>query len=165
MLTYTHFSLKSQFTDLFYKTTDIWYNKRFHNHFDLSPGLYDSATPDATCGAGTAYPSGARDFTPIFSVFRVVFCVVFRNWFFVYLSLFCWPLHCLSFDLRLLISSLVSSKFSLWHEFIYIYNMFWNCPDPLFFILFMFVQQQSKANLSINRRKCQCKREQDYYIV
>jgi hypothetical protein len=50
-----------------------------HNHFDLSPGLYDSATPDATCGAGTAYPSGARDFTPIFSVFRVVFCVVFRN--------------------------------------------------------------------------------------
>jgi hypothetical protein len=40
--------------------------------------LYDSATPDATCGAGTAYPSGARDFTPIFSVFWHFLLLILR---------------------------------------------------------------------------------------
>ena len=41
----------------------------------------------------------------VFSI--LVFCVVFYTSLFV---LFCWPLFCLSFELRLLITTLVSSK-------------------------------------------------------
>ena len=46
----------------------------------------------ATCGAGTAYSSGAPELTPSFSGVRVarslVFCVVFRRSLFVLLSIF-----------------------------------------------------------------------------
>jgi hypothetical protein len=65
----------------------------------------------ATSGAGTAYPSGAHEFTPCFSGVRVtrsfVLCVCF-----VLLSFFP-PLCCLFFfELRSLITSLVSSNYS-----------------------------------------------------
>ena len=69
---------------------------------------------DATGRAGTSYPSGAPEFTPICSVVRVaqslVFCVLFSQ-IIVYRSF--WPLYCLSFfNLRLLIAPLLSSSFS-----------------------------------------------------
>jgi len=71
---------------------------------------------DTTCGAGTAYPSGALEFIPGFSGIRVarslVFCEMFCRSLFVLLSFFFWPLHCLSFfDLRFLVIPLVSSNF------------------------------------------------------
>ena len=72
-----------------------------------------SNTTDAICGAETAYPSGTPDFTPGFSGVRVArslfFCVMFFELLFF---LIFWPWHCLSSYLRLLITPLVSSKFS-----------------------------------------------------
>ena len=60
--------------------------------------------------AGTAYPSGAPEFTPVFSVVCVarslVFSVVFCRLLFVLLSFFDCPLCCLFFNLRILITSL-----------------------------------------------------------
>jgi hypothetical protein len=67
-------------------------------------------------GAGTAYPSGAPDFTPDFkwgscySIFS--FMCMFCRSLFVLLSFFFLPLCCLSFDLQILITSLVSSNSS-----------------------------------------------------
>jgi hypothetical protein len=66
-------------------------------------------------GAGTAYPSGAPEFTPGFHVVLVtrslVLCVCFVD---RCLSFFFWPLCCLFFfDLRILLTTLVSSKCSL----------------------------------------------------
>jgi hypothetical protein len=73
-------------------------------------------TTGATCGAETAYTFGAFEFTPVFSGVRVarslVFCVMFYRSLFAPLCVFLWPLCCLSFDLRLLITHLVSSNFS-----------------------------------------------------
>ena len=66
-----------------------------------------------TSGAGTAYPSGAPEFTPIFNGVCVtrslVLCVCFVD---RCLSFFFRPLCCLFFDLRILITSLVSSNSS-----------------------------------------------------
>jgi len=54
----------------------------------------------ATCGAGTAYPSGAPEFTPGFSgVFvarSLVFCEMFYRSFFVLVSFFFWPINSMS---------------------------------------------------------------------
>jgi hypothetical protein len=51
---------------------------------------YNSKTTSVTCGAGTAIPSGAHEFTPGFSEVRVarsfVFCVMFCRSLFVFLS-------------------------------------------------------------------------------
>jgi len=64
-----------------------------------------------TCGAETAYPSAASEFTLGFyygsccSIFS--FYVVFVDH---RVSFFCWSLCCLSFDLRLLITFLASSR-------------------------------------------------------
>ena len=67
---------------------------------------------DVACGAGTANSSGVL---PVFTGVRVarslVFCVMFCGSLFVVLSFFLWPLCCLSFDLQLLITPLVSSNF------------------------------------------------------
>jgi len=75
-----------------------------------------SNTTGATCGSGTAYPSEAPEFTPSFSGLRVarslVFCVVFCRSLFALLSFFFWSLCCLSFNLQLLITLLISSNFS-----------------------------------------------------
>jgi len=66
----------------------------------------------ATSGAGIAYPSGAPEFTPVFSRVHVtrslVLCVCFVD---RWLSF--WALCCLFFfDLRILITTLVSSNSS-----------------------------------------------------
>jgi hypothetical protein len=64
------------------------------------------------CWAETANPSGTPAFIPVFSGVRVaqslVFCIVFCISLSVCLSFFFWPLYCLSFELRLLITPLVS---------------------------------------------------------
>ena len=66
-----------------------------------------SNTMRITCWAGTAYPV----FTPDVLIARsLVFCVMFCRWLFVLLFFFVWPLYCLWFDIRLLITSLVSSN-------------------------------------------------------
>ena len=59
----------------------------------------------------------------------LVFCVVFCRPLFVFLSFFLWQLCCLSFDLRILITSLISSNYSFsiitYHHNIYkSYDMF-----------------------------------------
>ena len=71
----------------------------------------------ATSGAGTADPSGAQEFTPVFSGVRatrsLVFMCMFCRSLFVLLYIFFWPLCCLFFfDIRILIDPLVSSNTS-----------------------------------------------------
>jgi len=74
-----------------------------------------------TCGAKTANPSGVPEFTPGYSGVRVVrclvFCVMFCRSLFVHLYFFLsWPLCCLLFfDIRILITPLVSSNSSFGH--------------------------------------------------
>ena len=71
----------------------------------------------ATSGAGTAYTSEAPEFTPVFLWgscywFFSFMCMICRL-LFVLLSFFFWPLCCLfSFDIRILITLLVSSNSS-----------------------------------------------------
>ena len=66
-----------------------------------------------TSGVGTVYPSGAPEFTPVFSGVCVTrslaLCVCFVD---RCLSFFFWPLCCLFFDIRILITPLVSSNSS-----------------------------------------------------
>ena len=69
---------------------------------------FNSNTTGVTCGAGTANP----DFTPVLRGVRVarslVFCVLFcRSLLVLMFFSFC-PVYCLSFDLRILITPLVS---------------------------------------------------------
>ena len=63
-------------------------------------------TTGATSGTGTAYPSGAPEFTPGFSRVRVtrsiVMCMFCRS-LFVLLQFFFWSLFFLFFDIRILI--------------------------------------------------------------
>ena len=80
--------------------------------------LLNSMRTGVTCGAGTAYPSRAPEFTPSFEVHvarSLVFCVMFCRSLFVLLSYFIWPLCCLFFDWRLLITCLISSYISYRH--------------------------------------------------
>ena len=75
------------------------------------------------CWAGTAlYPSGAHEFTPVFSGVRVTWslvlcvcfvdrCLSFWSFSFGHCVVF-WPLCCLSLELRILITPLVSSNSS-----------------------------------------------------
>jgi hypothetical protein len=75
-----------------------------------------SYTMGVTGGAGTAYPSGAHEFTLVFSVVRfwsLVFCVMFYRLLFVLLFFFLWPLCCISFFNGFLISRLASLNLSL----------------------------------------------------
>ena len=64
-----------------------------------------SNTTCVTCGAGSAYPPVAYEFTPVYCKVCVarplVFCVMFCRSLFVLLSIFPWQLYCLSFKLRL----------------------------------------------------------------
>jgi hypothetical protein len=61
------------------------------------------------CIERVVYPSGAPEFTPVFSGVRVtrslVLCVFCRSFFF-------WSLYCLFFDIRILIIPLISSNSS-----------------------------------------------------
>ena len=62
---------------------------------------------DLTSEAGTAYPSGAPEFTPSFSAVRVARSLVFCRSLFVLLSVVLWTLSFMSsFDLRILITPL-----------------------------------------------------------
>ena len=71
----------------------------------------------AICGAGTVLTlSEHMTSYPVVTGVRVartiVFCVMFCRSLFVLLSVFFWPLYCLSFlDIRLQITTLVSSNF------------------------------------------------------
>jgi len=73
-----------------------------------------SNTTGATCGVGTAYPSGAPELIPGFSGVRVARSLVFSCILYHCLSVSFsfWPLYIISFfDLRLLITPLASSTF------------------------------------------------------
>ena len=84
------------------------------NNTYVSPFRPD--TTGATSGAENAYTSAPPEFTLGFSGVRVaqslVFCVMLCRLLFVLLSFL--PLYCLSFNLWLLITHLVSSNFSGW---------------------------------------------------
>ena len=82
------------------------------NLLRLEGNLNRVITTGTSSGAGTAYPSGAPEFTPGFYSNFSFMCMFCRS-LFVLLSFVFWPLCCLSFfDLRLLITSLVSSNSS-----------------------------------------------------
>jgi hypothetical protein len=78
--------------------------------------VLDKVKTDVTCGAETAYHSGAHSSPLVFNLVRValalVFCVVFCRSLLFLLSIFLSPLYCLSFDLWLLPTPLLSSDFS-----------------------------------------------------
>ena len=86
--------------------------------------------------AGTVYLSGEPEFTPGFqrcscySIYSFM-CMLCRS-LFVLLSFFFWPLYCLSFfDVRILITPLVSSNSSLFYVYVlYIVA----CPFALFLL-------------------------------
>ena len=86
-------------------TNDIFrcrnYNLKISSFMTYHRVSNKSNTMGATCEAGIAYPSGASEFTPVFSEVRVVrslvLCVVFCRSLFVLLSFFFWSLCCLSF--------------------------------------------------------------------
>ena len=65
----------------------------------------------ATSEAGTTFLSGAPEFTPSFYPIFSLMCMFCKS-IFVLLYFFFWPLCCLSFDLRILTISLVSSNSS-----------------------------------------------------
>ena len=100
----------------------------------------------ATSGAETAYHSGTPEFTPVLSrvhVTRVTLvlcvCCVGRC-----LSFFFWPLCCLSFfDLRILITPLVSSNVDHWVV----------CPSIYGFWLPLWYLQILTIELSVRRFK------------
>jgi hypothetical protein len=75
----------------------------------------------ATCRAGTAplpdHTSSLLVYSGVSVARSVVLCVMFCRLLFVLLSFFFWPLCCLSLDLRLLITPLVSSNFFYWYSF------------------------------------------------
>ena len=79
-----------------------------------------------TSGAGTAYPSGAPEFTPVFSVFRVarsfVLCVCFVGHWLSFCTFSFGRLCYLFFDIQILITPLVSSNSS------FIQTHFCICP-------------------------------------
>jgi hypothetical protein len=97
----------------------------------------------------TAYTSESPEFTSVFSGVRVtrslVLCVFCRSLFILFLlaivlsvllSFFFWPLCCLSFDLRILITPLVSSNSSS-----YIFLIHW-----LTFVRFPYIVRISNFN-------------------
>ena len=73
---------------------------------------FNSNTTSATCGTGTVYPSGAPEYIPGFSGIPVAQCllnkVIICRSLFVFLSFVDWPVYCLFFDLRLLITPLIT---------------------------------------------------------
>ena len=73
-------------------------------------------TTDVTNEAGTTYPQGIHEFTYGYLWVRIassldLCCVVFCVSLFAFLSIIIWPLCCQSFDLRHLITPLVSANF------------------------------------------------------
>ena len=69
----------------------------------------------ATGGTGTGYPSGTPEFTPTFLLGLMLLdllCVCYVDRYLILLYFFFQPLCCLSFDIRILITPLVSSNSS-----------------------------------------------------
>ena len=93
------------------KVQYILYNIPVFSSFTTYHGVCNQInTTGVTSGAGTAYPSGAPEFTPGFqwgscySIFS--FICMFSRSLFDLLPFFFWPLCCLSFfDIRILITS------------------------------------------------------------
>jgi hypothetical protein len=71
---------------------------------------------DSNIGAGPAYSSGTSEFTSgvrwVFVAQSLVFCALLCRSLFVLLSFLRWPLHCLSYHLRHLITHLVFTSSS-----------------------------------------------------
>jgi hypothetical protein len=95
----------------------VLYSFRFFNTISTSDDVRVafSNTVGVTSAAGTDNPSGAPEFTPVLSGAPVsqsflVFSVIFCKLLFVSLSFLFRSLHCLSFELQILISPLVSSN-------------------------------------------------------
>ena len=113
---------------------------------------------------GRDIPPGALS-PPIVSGISValslVFCVVFWRWLFVLLSFFAWPLCCLSFDLRILITHLVSSNSSYPHVLILVLISFLNVIFSSSDILIPHVQ----INYSISRVHVCFRRVTGLYFV
>jgi hypothetical protein len=83
----------------------------------LSPSNMASVTTGILCCVFDTFKYGIRYYQyfvwcvwylQIWHPLLPVFCVVFCRWLFILLSFLFWPLHCLSLDLRLLITTLVS---------------------------------------------------------
>ena len=82
-------------------------NKFIHpvkSHFNYSN------TTGATSGAATVYPSCGRISSGVSVTRSLIFCVVFCRSLFVLWSFLFWPLCCLSFDLRIIITPLITSS-------------------------------------------------------
>jgi len=102
------------FNSLMSHLLDFAYICLYYKAFRSFPHSWLNTT-GVTSGAGIAYPSGAPEFTSMFSGVRVtrslVLCVKVLRSLFVPLSIFFSSLCCLSFDLRILITPLVSSDY------------------------------------------------------
>jgi hypothetical protein len=103
----------------------IWFTCRMHfpvfSSFMTYPRVCIKSTmTGVTSGAGTAYPSGAPEFIPFLWEFVLLNFKCLRSVLNYYRSLsfilffFFWPLCCMSFGLRLLITPLASSNFSFY---------------------------------------------------
>ena len=100
-----HFLVNSYGVSVSQMTNDIFlcrnYNPIISSFMTYHRVSNKSNAMGSTCEAGIAYPSGASEFTPVFSKVRVVrslvLCVVFCSSLFVLLSFFIWSLCCLSF--------------------------------------------------------------------
>ena len=101
-------------------------------------------TTGVTSGAGTAYPSGAPEFIPGFqwgsccSIFSSM-CMFCRSLFVLWYFFF-WPLCCLSFDIRILITHLVSSNSSCLVAIILYVLLQFTVSDCLFSNFKLFLQ-------------------------
>jgi len=100
---------------LFWASPDEGYSSVVHTTFDIHVFIVDRVTWRVTTRRARTNFLPFRS-NSIFSVDHVaqslVFCVVLCRSLFVLLSFFFWPLNCLSLDLRLLITPLVSSSLS-----------------------------------------------------
>ena len=106
-------------------------------------------TTGATCGAGIAYPSRKSEFTSVFSGIRLARSVIFYVMFLLIVAchfvLFIWILCCLSFDLLLLISPLVSSNLSY-----IIVLLLVSCMNTLVCVVLLLLFRLSDGNFLFN---------------
>jgi hypothetical protein len=109
--------------DVEHTTTDIsakfkltWYYEWVQSNENSDEVMSHVKLISGAGSTGTTYPSGAYEFTPGFywgscySIFS--FMCMFCRSLFDLLSFFLWPLCCLFFDLRILITPFVSSNSS-----------------------------------------------------
>ena len=100
-----HFLVNSYGVSVSQMTNDIFrcrnYNPIISSFMTYHRVSNKSNAMGSICEVGIAHPSGASEFTPVFSTVRVVrslvLCVVFCSLLFVLLSFFIWSLCCLTF--------------------------------------------------------------------